>query len=387
MFNIIRHKHKLFTILIVTLVSSLVFNSCNVHYGKRRYNKGYYVHFNKNKSFKAEKTLAKPEKEEASYFNANRNEKQLTAVGQKQDNQLAVYSNPLKTTEQHPLVASSNKKTKTRNISSSNQNFTPYNASVKKLELTKKQNVYNNRLLYAVTALMGALSFALIRSKKKSVFNYTRWANKNKRKAQISIWLMQTGILLGGFYIGKGAHYLGYEFSNYVEYIMGGVTALGFGVLFSAKSLKNPVSIFQFFLKKFIFLIMAASFFASSVVIGNKVVSKREQISPMGYTMVAYNYVADSVTDNIMPVDKPESEKKHNKFLIGLSIFLLVLLCIILFAAMAVASCASICLLAFAAEDPVLFWGALGALVLAVALTFAFIYTVKLINKLKDEFY
>lgn len=378
--------HKCIVLFLLVVVSTMIFNSCHLHYGKRRYNKGYYVHFSKNKSLKL--TNNNPKNEDVKKHLTDYTPVSADLENIKSDLHLnknePVYSNTNNKNNKYPITAdlSASQKQNTQHTTPVTQQKYYEPADVH-LELSKTQKNNYNNLLYSITALMGALSFGLIRSNKERVLKYTRWAHKNKKKTKIGIWLMQTAILLSGFYIGKGSHHLGYNFTDSVEYVLGGVTALSFGTLFSVKFLKNPVTLLQFFIKKFIFLLMTLSFFASSVVIGNKVSSEQRQISPMGHTMVAYDYVANATLDSVGINTNPEEEV--NETLIGVGIFFLVLLCIVLFAIMVVGSCATICLLLFTSENPTLFWAALGALVIVVLATWGLIETIKYIKQLSKK--
>ena len=358
---------------ILFLILSAIIVSCGLQFDKRRYNKGYYVHsagksskavsrnaVNKTEHFINHTSLAKkPMTESAKTAETVIN----TSSYSSKPEVVALKNNP---TAQLTEVASGKVK-----------HFGKRNSSSGSLLSGgfKNENSHIDNYLYGLAGSMVLLSFFGIRVKREKILKMTREANRNIRRTRVKIWLMQTGILVLGFFAGKNLHTLGYSFSENAEYVYGGVSTLGFGALFLQQIIGRINDMKNFFWKKLGFLVLGTCFIGSSVVIGNKAAAEKEQISPMGHVMRVLDSGLNYITGNEKVSTVPLTE--NERIAIGFKIFGCILLCFILTILTAAVSCAAVCCIVFVSESPVLILGAIAFAFLAFLLVYGIMGIIK----------
>lgn len=308
--------------LLILLGCSLLM-SCSIHIEKRLYSKGYYVDITANNHIKSGKQgnagsndnllnqnqlatnnsktntkIAIPKGSEIVKTDITADDNMLASVGTTQPiawgakNKITYPDDDIKT-----LASSKNKP----------------DTVVLKPNIESKENKNNDLTLYALAALLGLVTFGLFRVGQRLSLNVTRWASKNKLKTKVLIALLQIGIGVLGVLTGKDFFKLGYNFSDSLEYIFGGLMGLGFLYLILNREKDSVMVLRSFYLRKFCHMVMVLSFFMLTIGIGNKLGDHRAQISPLGYVAeiadnTIYKQASPTLVNQVQKNDKEDCD-------------------------------------------------------------------------------
>jgi len=305
------------------LLGFLLFNSCSLHIEKRIYRKGYHVEFTANKRIR--------HIDNSTSFNKNElNGKMPLGVNSERETTILIPSSvefvKSETSPDENMVASISE---TEPVVGLNYTLkeqpaidegvyglgSSKNSELKTVELDKAaiEDRNEDMMLYGLAALTGFLIFGLFRVNQKLTLKVTRWASKNKWSTKGIIALLQIGIGYLGVKTGMAFSDLGYNFSNGMEYIFGGIMAASFLNLILRKKKDEVMVLRSFYLRKLSHLAIVSSLFMVSIGIGNKLADHRMQISPLGYAVEKADIAISGTTgDSINDPAKDDAKSSRS---------------------------------------------------------------------------
>ncbi len=269
--------------------------SCSIRIEKRLYNHGYYVDISSRKNSNSEKGLTTSKKEtkffseETALGKSNSEDKLYIPVDGdfKQDEQVPDDYLMASVNSPEPIIDLQKNKNITESIYNENVSSSTTEQPDQKINLIEDQTKNENAdaPMYLLMALMGMLVFGFVRIGQKKSLKMTRWANQHKIGSKVIIALLQIGMGIVGVMAGKELAAGGYQLSDNLEYIAGGIMALGFLSFMFMKKNTDIMVMRTFYLKKLVHLAIIIPFFLVTASIGNKLETKRQQISPLGYSI------------------------------------------------------------------------------------------------------
>jgi len=268
--------------------------------------------------------------------------------------------------ESKEITKSNNSKLKTTESTLSAKSFSRESASSTK-KLKKREN--GDAYLYGFVALIALSSFGIAKTARKTTMKVSKWASAHKKKTRVALAFAQIVLAFLGYQTGIELKNLGYDVSNNAQYITGGIGGLTF-LTFLLNDLLVKEAWTTFFRRKFGMAIVGASFFATSLGIGNGLEPNLAVNSPISYTVQSMSTESQEDAQAAELPNVSMDTKSLIRLKIGLYIFFAILLGLLLL----VGGCLIICYL-----------GTAGIVITVIAASLYILFHILMVRSIKKS--